>query len=191
MKNFLKNTWVKVTMIAAGGVIAVAAILAIGFTALYLYYTALPAQTAQMTVPGTSVRVTLQFYYVTDENRDSGRYLTIETPSRRAVFFLKGWDWAHNARTSLYFTQEGNIAVLEPAGDNDIVISLATLKSSSAHGVDSQSWNYLGAFDYSDRSYNRKLTFFSPDQQNECIPMLGVENYPLRPRPDARQRQCP
>jgi hypothetical protein len=149
-----------------------------------------PAHSASTKIPDLETDLTLRFYYTWDENADAGRYLYVNAPRGRIRIAMTAFDWAHNSRTSVYLTPERKIAVLGPAGDDNLV-SLDPLTTKVAAGV-SENWAYLGAFDFQlAEDGGRSLRFVSASEQAECIPMLSEGPYQAyKVRTSARQRNC-
>lgn len=149
-----------------------------------------PAYSASVSVPELDARIRLEFYMIWDETKESGRYLTISTSRASVRTEIAGFDWSHNARTSIYETSEHKIAVLGPM-ESDYIFDpqTMTLKESLAY-ASSIGWNYLGAFDFGGAS--RTLQFFPALQQSECIPMRmsSDESWRKMPRADYRKRDC-
>ena len=159
-----------------------------------VYGAIVPAQSASTVIAEVLTTLTLRFYYTWDgDNDDSGRYLHVTGPAGHLRVKLTAFDWAHNARTSLYLTPRREIGVLGPMGD-DYLISLDPLGSRDrwVRGP-SDDWTYLGAFDYDYRLPARdgnRLRFFSAAEQIECIPMLGGQIGDYLPRTAARRNRC-
>jgi hypothetical protein len=158
---------------------------------LFVAYTNwVPPYGAKMTIPALRAEVALRFFYIWDESSDnSGRYLTISTPAGRKTIAMTAFDWAHNSRTSIYQTADGAIAILGPMGD-DYVVSPKTMKVDQRYMADSESWTYLGAFDFGSSDNVRVLRFFSSDEQLECIPMIGGDITVSQARLLARRTDC-
>lgn len=154
------------------------------------YYSFVPAFAAQTVIHEVNARVKLEFYYVIDEGKGSGRYLTIDTTKGSTTIPLTAFDWAHNARTSIYLTTTGMIGIVEPTSGRDILFSPETHSVTEAHNMESQSWTYIGAFDYNGATYNREFRFYSREQQPECIPTLGQPASDYQVRKNARQPRC-
>jgi len=155
----------------------------------FAYVNWVPPYAATMTVPELRADLTLRFFYVWDVSIDAGRYLTIRAPLGRKTIAMTAFDWAHNSRTSIYRTPDGEIAILGPAGD-DYVVSLDTMKVAERIAFGSERWIYLGAFDYEIMQFERRLRFIGADEQAECIPMIGADDNGSRPRYNARRRNC-
>ena len=137
--------------------------------------------------------VRLDFFLSEDEQRDSGRYLSVIHSGGYYTAMIPGWDWAHRARTSLYRVDDNHLAVLSAEGhDEEITLkpfSMAPLSSGSGAG-----WEYLGAWEFVFPPHTgARLEFFEPRQLAECIPMGTVDPaiWAARPRPQARRRTCP
>jgi hypothetical protein len=74
------------------------------------YVNWVPPYTATMVIPELRAQLTLRFYYVWDEGAEHGRYLTIRGPAGNTTIAMTAYDWAHNSRTSIYRTPDGEIA---------------------------------------------------------------------------------
>jgi hypothetical protein len=149
-----------------------------------------PAYSASVSIPELNARIRLEFYMVWDETTESGRYLTISTSKASVRSEIPGFDWSHNARTSIYETPEHKIAVLGPMESNHIFDpQTMTLKELPAYAP-SVGWNYLGAFDFG--APGPTLQFFPALQQSECIPMRmsSDEYWRKMPRGDFRKQDC-
>jgi len=155
----------------------------------FAYIKWVPPYAASMAIPDLHAEMTLRFFYVWDVSIDAGRYLTIRAPGGRKTIAMTAFDWAHNSRTSIYRTPDGEIAILGPIGD-DYLLSPGTMKVVQVYAADSEHWIYLGAFDYEHFQHGRELRFFRADEQPECIPMVGLEIYATQARYVARQRDC-
>jgi hypothetical protein len=176
-----------VMLTLAAPFLAIVGLAALGLMCLYLYFQIVPAKSAAVFLPEIDTTVKLQFYYTWDD--ESGRFISIKNHNGTVRSSIDGWDWAHNARTSIYVTQEGNIAILGPA-ENDYVADGKTLRLRNLlrAGKSSQTWKYMGAFDSG--SYD-SLHFFSSSDQKECIPMLmEYELNPALSRAEHRRQSC-
>jgi hypothetical protein len=137
--------------------------------------------------PELDVTVKLQFYYTWGDN-DSGRYISVTNRNGNVRGKIDGWDWAYNARTNIYLTPEGNIAVLGPS-QSDYIVDGKTLqlKYFWGAGASSERWKYMGAFDFG----NKSLQFLTASDNKECIPMLyEFEPDPNWARSQYRRRAC-
>jgi hypothetical protein len=156
--------------------------------ALLAYALIFPAHSASVVIPELEARLLLRFYYTWGD--ESGRHLTVATPRGHLTINMTAFDWAHNSRTSVYLTPDNKLAVLGPTGD-DYVVSLHPPNSGRAFRLASETWTYLGAFDYDLSHGARALRFVTAAEQAECIPMLmEVVHYDWAPRNAARQRSC-
>ena len=127
---------------------------------------------------------------VWDETKESGRYLTISSSTASVRSEIAGFDWSHNARTSIYETAEHKIAVLGPM-ESDYTVDPQTMKLKELPPYSSSvGWTYIGAFDFG--GPGRTLQFFPALQQSECIPMrMSRDEYWRKmPRADYRKRDC-
>jgi hypothetical protein len=158
--------------------------------ALFVAYISwVPPYSARMAISDLHAEMTLRFYYVSDVSTETGRYLTISAPGGRKTIAMTAFDWAHNSRTSIYRTPDGEIAILGPIGD-DYLVSPDTMKVVQRYAADSERWIYLGAFDYERFQHGRELRFFRTDEQPECIPMVGLDIHATQARYAARKRDC-
>jgi hypothetical protein len=153
-----------------------------------------PAYSAAFYIQEIGASVRLQFYWVWDEARDNGRYLTVSGPQGSIRHRLCGYDWAHWARTGIYLTADRKVAVLGPRYC-DYLVSLTSREVARAWKMASENWMYLGAFDfvgYPRGSGERMLRFISAAEQGECIEMMSDERLPdWAVRNGARRRSCP
>jgi hypothetical protein len=167
--------------------VALAVLAVLGLTFVYVSSQTIPAHSAEVFSPELNLGVKLKFYY-TWGDRDSGRYISVTTPYGVAKGNIDGWDWLFNARTNIYVTHEGNVAIIGPHQADYIVdsktLKLKTLTSDSS----SDSWKYLGAFDL-----KGSLKFFPASDERECIKMLMEyipdPSFPL-PRDQYRHESC-
>jgi hypothetical protein len=167
--------------------VVLAALAALGLSYLYVSSQITPAQFAEVFVPEFDVAVKLQFYYTWGDN-DSGRYISVTNRNGTVRGKIDGWDWAHNARTNIYLTPEGNVAVLGPS-QSDYIVDGKTLQLNYlwGAGASSQRWKYLGAFDFD----NKTLHFLPASGLKECIPMrYEFEPDPNWARSQYRRREC-
>ena len=145
---------------------------------------------AEASVPELNTTIKLELHRVWDEAEESGRYLTVSTQKASVRREIHGFDWAHNARTSIYETSEHEIAVLG-VHQADYVIDLRRmeLKDLSSY-ASSVGWTYIGAFDFGGASHT--LQFFPASQQPECIPMRSSsdEYWPKMSRAEYRKEDC-
>ena len=158
-------------------------------TLFFAYIKWVPPYSATAAIPELQAELTLRFYWVEEVATEHGRYLTIISPAGGKTFTMAAFDWAHNSRTSIYRTPDGEIAVLGPAGD-DYLLSPGTMAVVQRYTADSERWIYLGAFDYKHFQHGRELRFFRADEQPECIPMVGQDIHATQARSAARQRDC-
>lgn len=157
-----------------------------------IYIKWVPAHSATLEIRELNAQLTLRFYYLWGPELtapDHGRYLTVRSPAGSKTIAMNAFDWAHNSRTSVYRTPNGEIAILGPIED-DYFVTLSPLKVVERFGPLSERWTYLGAFDYELLQHDRKLRFVRADEQAECIPMRGGDTMEWQPRKTARQRNC-
>jgi hypothetical protein len=167
--------------------VVLAALAALGLAYLYVSSQISPAESAEVFFPELELTVKLQFYYTWGDN-DSGRYISVTNRNGNVRGKIDGWDWAHNARTSIYVTSEGNVAILGPA-QSDYIVDNKTqqLKYLWGAGKSSEIWKYMGAFDFGEKA----LHFFPAADQKECIPMrMEYDLDPSLPRNQYRREAC-
>ena len=149
------------------------------FVIAYLHLSTIlspPVYSASVSIPELGTTIKLDFYMVWDETQESGRYLTVSTQKASVRSVIEGFDWFHNARTSIYQTPDHKIVVLGPM-EADYIIDprRLELKSLSSY-ASSVGWNYIGAFDIG--GAGPTLQFFPASRQSECIPMrMSREDY--------------
>jgi hypothetical protein len=163
------------------------------FVLAYLHLSTIfspPVHSASVFVPELNATIKLDFYMVWDETQESGRYLTVSTQKASVRSVIDGFDWFHNARTSIYQTPDQKIVVLGPM-ETDYIIDpqLGELKDLPPY-ASSVGWNYIGAFDFG-RAYHT-LHFFPASQQPECIPMRTSYGapWPKLSRGEHRKQDC-
>jgi len=175
-----------IVVVLAAPFVALAGLAAVGLAGLYVHSKIIPAKSGEVFFPEVETTVKLQFYYTWGD--ESGRFVTITTPNGTVRGNIEGWDWAHYARTSIYVTPEGNVAILGQAQDDYIVDSktLQLTQLLSGRGS-SDRWKYIGAFDNGKPS----LHFYPASEQRECIPMLREYHLDLAlPRNEYRKPRC-
>ena len=77
------------------------------FVIAYLHLSTIfspPVHSASVSIPELGTTIKLDFYMVWDETQESGRYLTVSTQKASVRSVIEGFDWFHNARTSIYQT---------------------------------------------------------------------------------------
>lgn len=153
------------------GVVLAAPLLA----AVYCYL--VPAHSAATAIDRLGVTVELNFHYTLFDGGD-GRSVTARTASERMTRSLCGYDWAHAARTSLYLTSDRRVAILGSEDGCEALITPSPLAATSAITTASETWTYLGAFDFTPRAYGRALRFFPAAEQAECVPWSGSAERP-------------
>jgi hypothetical protein len=149
-----------------------------------------PAYSSSISVPELNATIRLEFYMVWDETQESGKFLTVSTPHGSVRSEIAGFDWVHNARTSIYETPQHEIAILSPMED-DYIIHLRTLELKTLSPfVSSAGWRYIGAFDFGGPGHT--LQFFLASQEAECIPMRtsSDEYWPKMSRGEYRKEDC-
>jgi hypothetical protein len=163
------------------------------FVIAYLHLSTIfspPVHSASVIIPELNTTIKLDLYVVWDETQESGRYLTVSTQKASVRSQIDGFDWGHNARTSIYQTPEHTIAVLGPM-ETDYVIDprRVELKSLSPY-ASSVGWNYIGAFDIG--GAGPMLQFFPASRQPECIPMRTSreEYWTKMSRAEYRKQNC-
>lgn len=156
----------------------------------FLYAKLGPAYSAEVSIKEAGATVALKFYWVWDETKDDGRYLTVRAPSGGVTANICGFDWAHWARTSVYLTEDRAIAVLGPQ-PCDYIVRRPYRRVDRAFRLASDRWTYLGAFDFGSSGSERILRFIPATEQRECIPMLSEDTgEDWSPRNGARKERC-
>jgi hypothetical protein len=146
-----------------------------------------PVYSASVSIPELNTTIKLEFYMVWDEMQESGRYLTVSTQKTSVRSEIDGFDWVHNARTSIYETPQHKIAVLGPM-ESDYVIDPRRIELNHLSPfASSVGWNYIGAFDFGGASH--ALQFFPASQQSECIPMRTSSDEKMS-RAEYRKEDC-
>jgi hypothetical protein len=155
-----------------------------------VYTEMVPAYSAAIHIKEIDATVALRFYWVWDGAKDEGRYLSVRAPSGGAALNICGFDWAHWARTSVYLTEERAVAVLGPHYC-DYILRSPYRTIDRAFRVPSDSWIYLGAFDFRGSGSRHILRFIPAMEQRECIPMSGQDiGGDWAPRNGARAVRC-
>ena len=163
------------------------------FVLAYLHLSTIfspPVHSASVFIPELNATIKLDFYMVWDETQESGRYLTVSSQEASVRSQIYGFDWVHNARTSVYETPDHKIVVLGPVGADYVIDPRRGELKSLSSFASSVGWNYIGAFDFG-RAYHT-LHFFPASQQPECIPMLTSrdEFWPKMSRAEYRKEDC-
>ena len=163
------------------------------FVLAYLHLSTIfspPVHSASVFIPELNATIKLEFYMVWNETQESGRYLTVSTQEASVRSQIYGFDWVHNARTSVYETPDRKIVVLGPVGADYVIDPRRGELKSLSSFASSVGWNYIGAFDFG-RAYHT-LHFFPASQQPECIPMLTSrdESWPKMSRAEYRKEDC-
>jgi hypothetical protein len=163
------------------------------FVLAYLHLSTIfspPVHSASVFIPELNATIKLEFYMVWDETQESGRYLTVSSQKASVRSVIDGFDWFHNARTSIYQTPDQKIVVLGPM-EADYIIDpqLGELKDLSPY-TSSVGWKYIGAFDFG--GTGPTLQFFPASRQPECIPMRTSYNepWPKLSRAGYRKQDC-
>jgi hypothetical protein len=155
-----------------------------------LYTELAPAYSTEVYIKEIDATVALKFYWVWDEMKDNGRYLTVRAPSGGVTANICGFDWAHWARTSVYVTEERAVAVLG-SQQCDVIVRPPYRRMDRAFRLSSDHWTYLGAFDFGSSGPHRILRFIPAVEQRECIPMGGEHiGDDWSPRNGAREERC-
>jgi hypothetical protein len=176
-----------VVILALVFVAALMTILVVGIAFACTYVSSFfPAYSAEFYIKERDTTVTLAFYPVRDfwgshepvaTEQNSGRFLTVSTPDGQITQKMCGYDWAHNARTSVYLADDHDIALVG-VDQCDYVISTRPFSTTPAINKPSDRWIYLGAFDLVDHdsgaghgmpSHTRELRFIPADEEAECI----------------------
>ena len=163
------------------------------FVLAYLHLSTIfspPVHSASVFIPELNATIKLDFYMVWDVTQESGRYLTVSSQEASVRSQIYGFDWVHNARTSVYETPDRKIVVLGPVGADYVIDPRRGELKSLSSFASSVGWNYIGAFDFG-RAYHT-LHFFPASQQPECIPMLTSrdESWPKMSRAEYRKEDC-
>lgn len=155
------------------------------------YYVMVPRYMAVAFFDEYAFNLRLDLFLTEDQNRDSGRYLSVITPTASHTFMLPGPDWAHRARTSIYLIDAGHLAVLSALG-YDCKITITPFATAPVVSDDGAQWQYLGAFDFIFPSRERPRLEFFDRRLAECIPMVGnPDQWADKPRAAARRATCP
>jgi hypothetical protein len=166
------------------GVLGLLALLSpVGFLLLlpglyFIYGIVVPAHSAEIRIPEIGATVRLDFHY-TWSVHDDGRYLTVRTRRGSTTVGICGYKWTHRARTSVYLTEDGKVAVLGSENGCDALASVNPLGITARFQEPSESWRYLGAFDFTPVTYERALRFFPASEQRECVPRSGSAERPV------------
>ena len=162
------------------------------FVIAYLHLSTIfspPVHSASVFIPELNATIKLDFYMVWDVTQESGRYLTVSTQKASVRSQIYGFDWVHNARTSVYETPDHKIVVLGPVGADYVIDPRRGELKNLSSFASSVGWNYIGAFDFG-RAYHT-LHFFPASQQPECIPILmRGESWPEMSRGEYRKEDC-
>jgi hypothetical protein len=168
------------------------AVLFWGAIAYFYFSTRLgpPEHSSRITLPELNATIKLEFYLIWDVTQESGRFLNISTPGGSVRGEIAGFDWVHNARTSIYETPQGDVAILGPMGDDYIVHLQTPELTTVSNFASSAGWTYIGAFDLA--GPNHTLSFFPASQQSECIAMRTEEDasWLKMSRGEHRRRDC-
>jgi len=170
----------------------VAVVPALAISAYVGYYMLVPRYSAVADFDTLGFNLRLDLFLTDDEDRTSGRYLSVINGGSYHTEMLGGWDWPHRARTSIYRIDANHIAVLSALG-YDYEITLVPQAFVPLAPETGAQWRYLGAFDFAFvRNRKPRLQFFGPDSA-ECIPMGTIDpaTWADRPRAQARHATCP
>jgi hypothetical protein len=155
-----------------------------------IYTELVPAYSAEVYIKEIDATVAHKFYWVWDEMKNNGRYLTVRALSGGVTANICGFDWAHWARTSVYLTEDRAVAVLGPQ-QCDYIVRPPYRTMDRAFRLPSDHWTYLGAFDFDSSGSHRVLRFIPALEQRECIPMRGEHiGDDWSPRNGARKERC-
>jgi hypothetical protein len=148
-----------------------------------------PVHSASVFIPELNTTIKLDLYVIWDVTQESGRYLTVSSQEASVRSQIDGFDWMHNARTSVYETPEHKIVVLGPSGADYVIDPRRGELKRLPSFASSVGWNYVGAFDFG-RAHT--LHFFPASQQPECIPMLESrgESWSEISRAEYRKEDC-
>jgi hypothetical protein len=150
-----------IVMVVAAPFIALATLAAFGLAFLYAHTQIIPAKSGEVFFPELNTTVKLKFYYTWGD--ESGRFITVATPSGTIRGNIAGWDWAHYPRTCIYTTREGNVVIGRQGESVDYIANRKTLKLDRLWetGKLAETWTYKGAFDNGEPS----LHFFPASDQ--------------------------
>jgi hypothetical protein len=186
-------------------IFSAALILTVVFGSLFLANYFFPVYSAELNIRERDATVAVSLYRIEShtepqikDSDESGRYLTVHTSKGSLTQMMCGYDWAHNARTGVYLVGDKDIAVVG-VDECDYLITLDPLKISRAKNLPSDSWVYLGAFDWVIRVVGARpgrsqwgnipfFRFISVNEQPECIsgsPSASTV------RNSARKHRCP
>jgi hypothetical protein len=149
---------------------------------------ALPIESAEIAVSNPDAVVRLEFWGVANWRTELGRrYIALNDAAGEIRKDLPNADWMHWPRASVYKTGDGRVALLT-AGFDDYVIdpkkrTIETLRQ----GTPSDTWTYLGAFDFGEKY--KGLKFFSASAQRECTATQGMSVLAMT-RPQGRAFDC-
>jgi hypothetical protein len=186
-QRFLGRVLLVAAIMAGVAVVPAAAI------SLYVgYYMMVPRYSAVVDFEKLGFNLRLDLYLTDDEARDSGRYLSVINGGSYHTVMLKGWDWSHRARTSVYNIDANHIAVLSALG-HDYEVTLTPFDLKPIDQVSDDRWQYLGAFDFTFPSGRTPRLQFFDHRLAECIPMGTIEpdKWADKPRAQARHATCP
>jgi hypothetical protein len=156
------------------------------------YYLLVPRYSAVAEFEQLGFNLRLDLFLSDDERRDSGRYLYVINGGSYHAVMLAGWDWAHNARTSVYRIDDGHLAVASALG-YDYAITLQPFAAAPMVADSGEGWQYLGAFDFIFPPGRRPWLRFFDSRLAECIPMGRGDpsRWTAKPRAEARRATCP
>lgn len=148
-----------------------------------------PIESAETAVPNTGAIVRLEYWGVADFwSSDFGRrYLILEDGGGEIRESLPDADWIHWPRASIYETGDGRVALLAAAFDDYVIDPKARTIESLRQGTPSDTWTYLGSFDFGEKY--KGLKFFSASAQRECTDTLGKSVSGMT-RPQGRALDC-
>lgn len=138
----------------------------------------MPGQEVAVYLPARSA---VAYVQVWANSMMEGRYEVLVATQHGRLRRILWEDWGPAQRASLYLTPEGWLAILGGGGDATIIAIPENARPfevprTELQNVRSETWHYVGAVDRA----NRRLRFFSPDDQSECFPMFGEGNSPYR-----------
>jgi hypothetical protein len=156
------------------------------------YYMLVPRYSSVASFDKLGFNLRLDLYLTNDEARDSGRYLSVINGGAYHSVMIRGWDWSHRARTSVYSIDTNRIAVLSALG-HDYEITLKPFEAKPVVSDRGDQWQYLGAFDFAFPPHGAPRLGFFDQQVAECIPMgtIAPGKWEDEPRLQARQASCP
>jgi hypothetical protein len=187
-RTFFRRSLAVIAIMCGVAIVPAAAIL------LYVgYYMLVPRYSAVADFDKLGFNLRLDFYLSDDEARDSGRYLSVINGGSYHTVMIPGWNWSHQARTSVYWIDANHLAVLSALG-YDAQVTLTPFAFAPIVSESGEGWQYLGAFDFNFPPGSRpRLEYLPAAKLAECISM-GTDDptkWADKPRAKARRASCP